>query len=72
MDTIKKEHGNNLEGMMIEDNIQSLKNCSKCNDLIMQEFPFFVNTRFIEEERKTFCTWSCFSCRTEIMSYQTN
>ena len=23
-------------------------------------------------ERKTFFTWSCFSCRTEIISYQAN
>ena len=71
METTKKEFGNKLEGLMIEDNVHSLKDCPKCNDLIMQEMPFFVNTRFIEGERKTFRTWSCFSCRTEIISYQT-
>ena len=71
MEEKKKEYGNKLEGKMIEDNVHSLKKCPKCNDLIMQEVPFFVNTRFIEGERKTFCTWSCFSCRTEIISYQT-
>ena len=72
MNAIKKEYGNKLEGKMIEDNVKSLKNCSECNDLIMQEMPFFVNTRFINGERKTFFTWSCFSCRTEIISYQSN
>lgn len=70
MDTTKKEYGNLLEGEMIEDNLQSLKTCSKCNDLIMQELPNFVNTKFVEGERKKFCTWSCFSCRTELISYQ--
>lgn len=70
MDTTKKEYGNKLEGEMIEDNVESLKKCPKCNDLIMQEFPNLVNTRFIDNERKTFCTWSCYSCRTEIISYQ--
>jgi tetrahydromethanopterin S-methyltransferase subunit B len=53
MDTTKKEYGNKLEGEIIEDNVQSLKTCPKCNDL-MQEFPNFVNTRFVEGERKNF------------------
>jgi RNA polymerase subunit RPABC4/transcription elongation factor Spt4 len=42
MDTTKKEYGNKLEGEIIEDNVQSLKTCPKCNDLITQEFPNFV------------------------------
>ena len=70
-DNNTKEYGNKLEGKMIEDNIQSLKQCPNCNDQIMQEMPFLVNTKFIEGERKKFFTWSCFSCRTEIISYQT-
>ena len=37
----------------------------------LQEFPNIVNTKFIEGERKTFYTWSCYSCRKEIISYQT-
>lgn len=40
MNAIKKDYGNKLEGKMIEDNVKSLKNCSECNDLIMQEMPF--------------------------------
>jgi uncharacterized protein with PIN domain len=70
MNTIEKEYGNKLEGLMIEDNIQSLKRCPKCNDLIMQELPNLVNTKLSEGERKQFFTWSCYSCRTETMSYQ--
>jgi hypothetical protein len=38
---------------MIEDNIQSLKDVPKCNDLIMQELPNLVNTK-LSEERKQF------------------
>lgn len=68
---MKKQYGNKLEGMMIDDNIHSLKKCSKCNDFITQEFANFEHTRSVEGERKTFCTWSCYSCRTEIISYQT-
>lgn len=67
----EKEYGNLLEGFMVEDNVETLKECPKCKDRIIQEWPSLVNTKFVEGERKQFCTWSCFSCRTEIMSYQT-
>ena len=63
--------GDKLEGEMIEDNIKSLKKCPKCNNSNLQDFSNIVNTKFIEGERKTFYTWSCYSCRKEIISYQT-
>jgi hypothetical protein len=53
MNTIEKEYGNKLEGLMIEDNIQSLKDVLNVM-IIMQELPNLVNTKLSEGERKFF------------------
>jgi hypothetical protein len=53
MNTIEKEYGNKLEGLMIEDNIQSLKDVLNVM-IIMQELPNLVNTKLSEGERKQF------------------
>jgi ribosomal protein L37AE/L43A len=58
-----------FEGYDIGDNVKNLKECPNCGDTSYKPIAF-VSTPMKEGKRRTFNTWTCFSCKKELVSLQ--
>lgn len=60
-----------MEGVFIEDNTATLKECTECKNFLNIDFPNVLITERKEGKRSKFLTWDCIKCNSILISQQT-
>ena len=58
------------EGIIIDDGVEKLKNCTECGERLDIDFPDILNTEMIEGKRSLFFSWNCIKCNSKLISLQ--